>query len=186
MTSLIHLNGPPGIGKSTLAALYANRHPGVLNLDIDSLHPLIGGWQDEDNHTHELLRPVALAMATTHLRGGHDVILPQYLGRLTEIAKFEKVAREQGAAFREIVLLADRTEAIARFDRRSDDSEWGRYNRRLVALSGGPAMLASMYDRLLEILPARPDAVVIGCEPDAVEATYAALLEVVGRQAPEA
>ena len=177
MTSLIHLNGPPGIGKSTLAARYAHRHPGTLNLDIDSLHPLVGGWEDEDNHTHEIVRPIALAMAATQLRGGRDVILPQYLARLTEIDKFEQVAREEGAAFREVVLLAGKTEAIARFDRRSDDSAWGRHNRRLVALHGGPAMLASMYDRLLEILPARPDAVVVRCEPDAVEATYALLIE---------
>ncbi len=32
---LIHLNGPPGIGKSTTASAFAARHPGVLNLDID-------------------------------------------------------------------------------------------------------------------------------------------------------
>jgi MoxR-like ATPase len=32
---LVHLNGPPGIGKSTLAAVYADRHPGTLNLDVD-------------------------------------------------------------------------------------------------------------------------------------------------------
>ena len=70
VTSLIHLNGPPGIGKSTLSALYAERHPGTLNLDIDSLHRLVGGWQDVDNRTHDVLRPVALAMASAHLRGG--------------------------------------------------------------------------------------------------------------------
>lgn len=32
---LIHLNGPPGIGKSVLAQLWAQDHPGVLNLDIE-------------------------------------------------------------------------------------------------------------------------------------------------------
>jgi bifunctional non-homologous end joining protein LigD len=30
---LVHLNGPPGIGKSTLSALYADRNLGTLNLD---------------------------------------------------------------------------------------------------------------------------------------------------------
>ena len=100
MTSLIHLNGPPGIGKSTLSALYVDRHPGALNLDIDSFHRLVGGWQDEDNRTHDLLRPVALAMASSHLRGGHDVILPQYLADVQEIEAFEIAAHEQGADFR--------------------------------------------------------------------------------------
>lgn len=180
---LIHLNGPPAIGKSTLAALYAVRHPGTLNLDIDSLHRLVGGWQDEDNHTHETLRPIALAMAAAHLRGGRDVILPQYLARLDEIDAFESVAHEQGAEFREVVLLAEKTESIARFDRRTDDSEWGERNRRLVALHGGPLMLASMYDRLLEILQLRPSAVVVRSEFDAVENTYASLTEVLSSKA---
>lgn len=41
---LLHLNGPPGIGKSTIARRYADEHPGVLNCDIDFLRTLIGGW----------------------------------------------------------------------------------------------------------------------------------------------
>ena len=41
MPRLIHLNGPPGIGKSTLAQLYTGEHPGVLNLDIDQLRALV-------------------------------------------------------------------------------------------------------------------------------------------------
>jgi len=32
---LIHLNGPPGIGKSTIAQRYVDQHPEVLNLDIN-------------------------------------------------------------------------------------------------------------------------------------------------------
>jgi predicted kinase len=177
VASLIHLNGPPGIGKSTLSALFAERHPGTLNLDIDSLHRLVGGWQDEDNRTHEVLRPVALAMAATHLGGGRNVVLPQYLGRLTEIAKFERVAREQGAHFREVVLLHDRDESISRFERRRDDSAWGEHNRRLVARHGGAAMLGGMYDQLVQILEHRPAAVLVRSEPDAIDDTYAALLQ---------
>ena len=178
MTSLIHVNGPPGIGKSTLSALYADRHPGTLNLDIDRLHRLVGGWRDEDNHTHEVLRPVALAMASTHLAGGRDVILPQYSARSNEVCAFEKVALERGAHFREVVLLDGKAESIARFDRRTDDTAWGRHNRRLVARLGGPVMLAAMYDQLLEFLRLRPSAVVVRSEPEAVEKTYASLLQV--------
>jgi adenylate kinase family enzyme len=112
VTFLIHLNGPPGIGKSTLSALYAARHPGTLNLDIDTLHRLVGGWEDPNNHTHEVLRPIALAMASTHLEGARDVILPQYLARIDEIQAFERVAQQHGADFLEVVLLDEKAESL--------------------------------------------------------------------------
>ena len=41
MVRLIHLNGPPGIGKSTIASAFADRHPGVLNLDIDRVAAIV-------------------------------------------------------------------------------------------------------------------------------------------------
>jgi hypothetical protein len=35
--TLLHLNGPSGVGKSTLARAHAARHPGTLVCDIDEL-----------------------------------------------------------------------------------------------------------------------------------------------------
>jgi hypothetical protein len=55
---LIHLNGPPGIGKSALAELYVDDHPGVLNLDIDLLRTLIGGWRDRFAESGQIVWPV--------------------------------------------------------------------------------------------------------------------------------
>ena len=175
MTSLIHLNGPPGIGKSTLAALWAERHPGTLNLDIDTLHRLVGGWRDPDNRTHDVLRPVALAMARAHLRGGRDVVLPQYLARLEEIEEFEAVAVAAGADLREVVLVAEPGEASARFWRREDLTPWDAHNRLEVERLGGTAFLTALQERLSEVLAFRPGAVVVHADSDAVEVTYAGL-----------
>lgn len=71
----------------------------------------------------DLMAPVALAMAAAHLRGGRDVIMPQYLGRLGEIERFGAVARDNGAAFCEIAVMDDRHQALARFYLGRDDDD---------------------------------------------------------------
>jgi predicted kinase len=175
MARLVHLNGPPGIGKSTVSALLTDRHPGMLNLDVDSLHRLIGGWRDEETDTWPAVWSLVRAMASTHLAGGHDVVLPQYLAEAGEIEAIEKLARDHGATFREVVLLDDRDAAVERFERRAPESvdPWVRHHYRLVAQRGGPAFLGAMYDRLLEVVRSRPDAVVVPSAAGAVEETCA-------------
>lgn len=175
MAVLLHLNGPPGIGKSTLAALWADRHPGTLDLDLDALHPLVGGWRDPERDTHSLVRPLGKAMASAYLSGGHDVVLPQYLGRLGEIEAFEGIAHDRGADFVEVVLLDDRAAALARFHARTDDTAWNQHNRRVVADLGGDAFLGEMYDRLLAVTRSRPTALHVRSTDGALEETYAAV-----------
>lgn len=178
VTSLILLNGPPGIGKSTLGALYADRHPGTLNLDIDSLHYLVGGWRELGGRVHDLLRPLGLGMAATHLAGGNDVIVPQYVARAEAVAAFDAVATKAGAGLREIILMAGRDQSLDRFDERPDTTEWARHNREIVAGLGGREFLAGMYEHLRTYLEGRPEAVVLNSVPGDVEATYAALIRV--------
>lgn len=180
MGRLVHLNGPPGIGKSTLSALYADRHPGTLNLDVDMLHLLIGGWQDEETDTWPAVSALVRAMAAAHLDGGHDVLLPQYLATADEIAAFETLAHDHGAAFREVVLLDDRDTAIDRFEQRArtTDDPWIRHHHRLIEERGGArAVLGPMYDSLLEVVRLRPATTALPCPAGSVRETYELLAE---------
>ncbi len=178
MPRLIHLNGPPGIGKSTLAQWYVDEHPGVLNLDIDQLRSLVGGWRDRFAETGELVRPLALGMAGTHLRAGYDVVLPQYLGRLSEIQRFARVARDADAAFCEIVLMDTREHSVQRFTDRSHAAAlpWHRDVQAVVERGGGASLLRQMHDQLREILPSRPYAVVVPSHDGQIQQNYDALL----------
>jgi predicted kinase len=180
---LLHLNGPPGIGKSTIAKRYAEAHPGVLNCDIDVLRTLVGGWSDDFAAAGGFIRPAALAMITAYLTSGHDVVLPQMLTDPVELARFEASATAAGADFVERVLLDDVDRVVARFQRRGADAPgdpWHDQVRAIVAAEGGDASLARRHAALLRLLEQRPDAVVVRSEEGAVEETYARLVATLG------
>lgn len=177
---LIHLNGPPGIGKSTLARRYAAGHPGVLNCDIDVLRTLIGGWADDFGTAGALIRPAALAMIGAYLSGGHDVVLPQLLIDPAELARFEASASRVGALFVERVLMDTPGATVTRFHRRGahePEQEWHDQVRAIVAANGGDQALLQSHAALERLLAERADAVRVESAEGAIEETYRAWVD---------
>jgi hypothetical protein len=172
---LLLLNGPPGIGKSTLARRWADDRPGTLCLDVDLLHGFLGGSAGRFAANGEVVRPLALAMVTTHVRGGRDVVLPQYLGRTGEVARFERAARDGGGSFAHVVLMDDEDASVRRFDGRGENG-WHTEVKSIVAESGGETFLRTMHRQLLAVLAERPEAVEVPSVDGDPDATYAALL----------
>ena len=180
MSRLIHLNGPPGIGKSTLARRFVDAHPGVLNCDVDVLRTLIGGWESDFARAGALIRPAALAMIEAYLAEGNDVVFPQMLISPTELARFERAATNAGAQFVERVLMDTEAASVARFHRRGQsdpDDPWHDQVRTIVAAQGGDVALADMHAALERLLAERPNAVSITSSEGAVEQTYRSLIE---------
>jgi len=161
--ALIVLNGPPGSGKSTLARMYVEEHPLALNLDIDRIRSLIGGWRDAPDRSGLLARAIALAAARTHLAAGHDVVIPQFLGRPRFLEQVERLADEVGAEFHEIVLLDSKENTLRRFTGRSRAATDPAHvtAAEMLARSGGLDELSTMYDRLLAVIASRPTARVV-------------------------
>ena len=183
MSRLIHLNGPPGIGKSTLARRYVADHPGVLDCDIDVLRTLIGGWESDFQGAGALIRPAALAMIEAYLVNGPDVVLPQMLIDPAELARFEACASGAGAQFVERMLMDTRAASVARFHRRGESEtgdQWHHQVRTIVAANGGDDELARCHAALEHLARQRPDAVVIPSAEGAVEETYHFLVASLG------
>ncbi len=180
MSRLIHLNGPPGIGKSTLARRFVDAHPGVLNCDVDLLRTLIGGWQGDFVRAGALIRPAVLAMIEAYLREGNDVVFPQMLINPVELARFEAAATNVGAQFVERILMDTRDASVARFHHRGHsepNDPWHEHVRTIVAAEGGDVVLTRNHAALERLLAERPGAVLITSIDGAIEQTYRALID---------
>jgi hypothetical protein len=95
---------------------YADRHPGVLNLDIDRVTALVGGCKDRFSESFGAGVLLATAMARVHLASGHDVILPQMMTNVNadEMAVFESSAAAAEAEYCQILLIANVESAVDR------------------------------------------------------------------------
>jgi predicted kinase len=114
---LLLINGAPAVGKSTLAHRYADEHPLALIIDIDWIRTHLGQWAKLDE-SKLVARELALVLVRAHLRSGHDVIVPQYLGRPEYRERLRLLAAETDVPFVE-VLLTDEAERITqRFRKR--------------------------------------------------------------------
>ena len=183
MPRLLLLNGFPGAGKSTLSRRYVADHPLALDLDVDRLRGQLGAWHEDPQAAGLAARDLAVAMARVHLLAGHDVVVPQFLGRRRFVDQLAEVATEAGAAFHHVVLLADREEAVRRFRERTERAEEPGHvdAARRVAAAGGEAVLHRMYDLLLEVVAACPGVVLTPILDEDVEDSYRAVLAAIGR-----
>jgi predicted kinase len=180
IAKLILVNGPPGVGKSTLARRYVDDQPLTLLLEIDALRVSIGGWEQHEE-SKLLARDLAIAMAETHLRGGHDVIIPQYLGRIEFIESLDRLARRLGSSFVEIVLVDGLPAVVDRFRSRRDDLvEADRaHPEGDVDESSVQEAIAASVDRLsaVEAVRVHTHRIVV---TEGTEVAYRALSEVLG------
>jgi predicted kinase len=179
MPRLILLNGPPAVGKSTLAQRYIDEHPLALNLDVDRVRRRLGNWRDEP-HAGQLARSIALAAARVHLASGHDVVVPQFLGRPEFIEALEELARDVDADFHEIVLMLGKQAAVRRFTDRTQAAANPAHleAQQLLDATGGIAELEAMHDRLTTLLASRPHAHIIAMEASTPDQAYRDILSV--------
>ncbi len=124
---LIHLNGPAGIGKDTIAQRYIQAHPFALCVKTDDIITNLGQWSEKQNYdpARHLAFDLALSMISTHLAAGHDVIIPHLLTDIDEAHALENIAEKFSVPFIEILLSTDKSDALDRVFERGTRGEPG-------------------------------------------------------------
>ena len=122
--------------------------------DIDLIRTMISDWQD-GAEAAERARIVGLAMATAYLGTGRDVVLPQLVADLGQLARFAGVADDAGAAYVHVMLTADTDVVARRFRDRAaaSDDEWTAFATAHWDAAGGDDALREWAARL-DDLPA--------------------------------
>lgn len=176
---LILLNGPLGIGKTTVAKRYAQEHPLTLFLDIDDVWAMISHWRREKETSAPLSKRMALEMARINLTAGHDVIIPQILQTHELADSFEQLANDCAAEFYEFLLTVNKDEAIRRFILRgkAEGNESGFRPGGIIDTSGREKKLAEMYDSMSEVASARSHVIIIEPVLGDIDNTYAEMVK---------
>jgi len=167
---LIHLNGPAGIGKDTIAQKYIDIHPFALCIRTDDIITAIGGWQAAENYdpARHMAFNLALKMIETHLASGHDVIIPHLLTDLEEARRLEAVAQKQSAPFVEILLSTAKPDAIDRVFERGTRGEPGAP----PLTSSDQPEFEELYENVLIAASSRPNVLRITSVKNDIERTY--------------
>lgn len=175
---LIIINGPPAIGKSTIAQKYVDNHPMALKLDIDELWFMLGQWQSSRPASNMQKMKLAYVMAGMHLQDGYDVIVAQHLDNLSYYKVFESIARACGATMYEVLLIAPLQEAIERCKERGRVSGYpsGFRPGGILESEGRESKLALMHKVSSDVCAKRPNMHTIHSEQGSVAATYEKLL----------
>ncbi|MEL6891107.1 MAG: AAA family ATPase [Actinomycetota bacterium] len=167
--ALVLLNGPPAVGKSTVARLLVDRRPLALSLDVDVIRHQLGRWEDDAEAAGLAARRLASSMAATHLSAGAAVVVPQLVARAGFAEELDAVAANVGAAFVEVMLWAELADIRAEFAARSASSTDAASTdaAHLVERTDGD-VVGDLYQRLAQRLRREePDgAVPNGAGPD--------------------
>ena len=175
MPRLIVLNGPPGVGKSTVALRYVEDHPLALSLEQDVVRGLLGGWRTREGESGAMARDLCLGMARIHLVAGNDVVVPQFIANPEYLDRLADLARDVHTQYVEFALLDDLGSAESRFHARINDPARAEHQRVAAAFIEQAGGYAHQYARLVECLAGRESIEIHSIEGDP-DATYRAVL----------
>ena len=165
---LIMLGGFASSGKTTLAKKYVSEHPLALSVEGDEIITKLGQWRENISEAIECKQALVTTLVESHLKRGHDVVLPYLLRDSMDAERFEALAHACEADFYEVTLSIEKEEAIERLFKRGT---WGEEGLPPLTEADRPRA-EKLYDSMMEAVSTRPNMIYIECEEDDIEGTY--------------
>jgi len=164
---LILINGPTGIGKSTIAGKLHQVLPLSFLLDIDGQRRYISGYKEHREESGELVTELSLAMVENYLQSGHDVIIDKVFTDAKISDAFLERGRKYGATVFEFVLNTDKETLVARANERG-------YREGSMLT---PEKVPEFWERMQSYIKERPQAIVVDTRDMNIEETFKYVLE---------
>lgn len=173
MTKLILLNGPAGVGKTTIARRYIQDNPLSLVIDGDEIMGMIGCWRQYEEEARLLKLKHISVLIESHLETGHDVVLPYLVIDSGHVDLFENMAQKYGADFYNVTLSVTKEKATEMLLRRG---KWGEAGSKQLT-EADMSRIHSLYDLFTKQLEKRPESNIVTVVDGDIEKTYNSFLE---------
>ena len=148
---LIILNGPCGVGKSSIATRLHEVRPMSFLIDIDNLRRLFSGYKEKREESGRASLKLAEAMVGSCLDMGHDVIIDKMQFDATVLDRYYEIAEQKGVEVKEIILWASKEVVMERAHARG----W----KEVGSLT--PEKCEAFWHQIDNLKGKRPNAVII-------------------------
>ena len=159
---LILINGPTGIGKSTIAQKIHQGLPLSFLLDIDAQRRYICGYRERRGESHDLVIKLSLAILENYLQSKHDVVIDKFLTDVEVAERFLELGRKYNATVFEFVLNADKETLVRRAEERG-------YREGSMLT---PEKVPEFWDRIQSYVKERPQSIVVDTKNLSIEETF--------------
>jgi predicted kinase len=166
---LIIINGPCGVGKSTLSAKLHANIPLSFLLDIDAQRRFISHYREQKEESGKMMMAISKAIIIGCLGDNRDIIIDKILFDSVVLESYYEIAKKYGADIYEIILWAPK-EVIMK---RANERGW-REGGLLT-----PEICELFWDKIDKLKENRPQAQIINVENITEEDAYLEVAKIV-------